>query len=819
MQQFVREIRYSLRSLLRAPQFALSTILVLGIGLAAVSCMSAILAGTLYRQLPYDAPENILLLKTKNAKDVLTSMSASDVAEWKLRSRTVREFGYFQHSGAFMATPSGELQISLVRISPGLFGLLARSPSFGRGFLANEYLVDRNDVAVISDTAKSTLFGSSRDVLGKEILIDGTKRLIVGVMPSNFRFPAADSKVQVWIPLVLKQTDLERPAESTYTTVARKEPWAKESQVQDELSHIQAQLAPLYAETMAAYLAPSKVVATKYRDELVASQKIGILALTSITLLVWLVACSSAVSLIVARGAAQLPEMILRIALGANRTVLLGRMLIDSIIISTSASIVGIFLAWILLYLIKGWLLENLIGVTPYTFDYRVFGTLVLFCICSTIVFSVVPAILTSNKTLPDLLSSLGGRSIGSKRFRRIQSALVVMEIGFSIVALVTAGTIRHTIHSLHSIPLGFDPENVLIVRPRFPIYKYRDLDPRISLYEPLLTNIRSLRGVSEAAIATSVPLSTNFTVSMKLGIGAGNHSDKTTRVFETRLLAASPGLKDVFRLSTASGRFFTTQDRPDTQPVAVVNNAFKKLYEEGGDSVERFSINIGQRRDVRIIGVLNDFQDESLSSPPGPEIILNEVQLRPSDDYYDAITKFHVEMAVRLTANGPASKREIGDAVRRTSLDLQESDVSSMKEVIDEGLSDQIRLFRLVSLTSLMFLVISGAGLYSLLNYVITLRSGEMALRIAFGARMHHIYLLALRIAFRTIALGSLFGVTASIFVVKFIGVFVIGAPSSNLWIVANGALMVLVFGLASVSLVVWKTNFAKPAELLKST
>jgi predicted permease len=821
MSALVQDVRYALRGFHRNPLFAAAVVATLALGIGANAAMFTVLNGTLLRQLPYRAPDNLMTISAMDAKDDLVPLRLADIQELQRGSRSFESLAYHTESSAYIQA-GGDEEISQSSISPNLFDLLGISPVLGRGFTAAEQQPGNSHVVILSDDLWRRSFHADPNILDKAVEIDGVPMTVVGVMPRRFSFPAGTRLPQAWTPADLdaksNARDLDAPS---FDVIGRRKNGVSLAAASVELNTIQRRLAQLYAGELDASLAPSRLKVEDYRASLTENERPALLALTAVVCIIWFIACANVANLMLARNASRERECAVRSALGASRWRLVHQLMVESLLLSAIGCFVGIAIAEALLQIFRQTIMTQIgipIRLQP---DLRVFLALFLLSVLSALTFSLAPAILASATRLDAALRQGGAQAGGTGRVRqRTQRLLVVTEIGLSLAMLVACGLLLKTVFSLRHVQLGFRTDHVYILSTHLPAYKYRTLDANTLVYKPLLERIKGIHGVGSAAITTLVPLDKGFRINLELYPGAGTAEQTKGRTFTATAKATGPDLQKVLGFTMLKGRYFDSRDTSDGPPVAVVNRAFVKAY-EGGDRktpIEDFSFGFGTERKYKIVGVIDDFHQAGIAEAALPEIDLNAAQMKPTDGFYEPTLQAHSEIAIRSSENEAVFMPQLERVLREFNPDLAANKVRTMDQIVNDSIGSQLLAAHLLEACGALALIVALIGLSSLLAYLVSLRRRELGLRMALGAQREQILSLVLRQAGWLLAGGIALGLAISLATGSLLRHFLFGVQPRDISILAVATALMIVVGFAAAWIPARKASSIDPMDSLRA-
>lgn len=801
LQTAVQDIRYALRQLRRAPGFTLSVMLVLGLGIGANAAIFSILNVTLLQRLPFAKPAQLVTLEAVDAKGAPALAMLPDTLDWQKQSHTLTDLAYYNYDNKYLETPAGDQRVSATAISPNLLATLGVVPALGRGFTAQEQQPGHDNVVLLSDAIWRNLYHADPAILGKAVSIEGVPSIVVGVMPAHFAFPLSDTLPQLWRPLTLNPGILTRDMNSeSVEAIARIKPGTTPAAVQADLSSIQARLKPLYANPGIASLIASAVQAKPYRATLNASERPALLALLAAIGVIWLIACANAANLMLTRGAARRRELAVRGALGASRARIVRQLLTESLLLAAGSAVVGLLLGAATLRLFAHALLKQLNLTQPPAFDLTVLAALLVLTLISTLLVGLVPALLATNTPIEQALRQDGAQAGTGRSRNRLQRSLVVVEIALSLSLLVACGLLLRTVFALHQVPLGFRTDHIVLVKPSVPAYKHKETGLTQSVYLPLLDRVRTMHGVQAAALTTVVPLDRSFQRAMQMSMWKDDKPGESGRI-DLQIRASTTDLKNVFGFRVIEGRYFNAQDTPESAPVLVVNEAFARAYKSilGKSIIGDFAFGSSGGRPAKAIGVVEDFRQVGVDKPAAPEIDMLASQL-PLAESKNLGLDSHIQLVIRTSEPVAVFLPDLRRVLADASPDLRTAAITTMDHVVEDSLGPQALAAHLLEALGGLALFVALAGLYSLLAYMVALRTQELGIRIALGADRVHIVGLVLSQAAVLVVVGIAAGTAISLAAAHLIEHFLFGVrPHDTATLAASAALMLAVSLLAA--------------------
>ncbi|HWW75622.1 MAG TPA: ABC transporter permease, partial [Pyrinomonadaceae bacterium] len=473
------------------------------LGIGANTAIFSLVNAVLLKPLPFREPERLVMVWEDAARIGFpkNTPAPANYVDWKTQTRSFEGMAALAQAD-YNLTGQGEPQrITAHRVTADLFPLLGVKPARGRAFTAEEEKPGSDGVVIISDGLWRDTFGADPALVGRDIMLNGQKRTVVGVMPEGFQF--LDREVRLWVPLAQAPEDWANRGGHYLQVVARLKPGVTVEQADADVKTVMARISrdnPEEAEDLGAYVLPM-------RDELAGEVRRPLLMLVVAVAFVLLIACANIAGLLLSRSAARRREIAVRVALGAGRWRIVRQLLTESALLSVAGAAAGVLLALWSFAFLRRLIPPSMALTTSLSLDAgALLFTLVVSLVTATL-FGLAPALQASKFEPGDTLKQGGGRGGVGGAARRLRGAFVVAEVALSLVLLVGAGLLIQSLNKLRGQYEGIKPENVLTLRTVLPQNRYSDHAQRESFYDNVLGRVRALPGVVSTGYGTAVPL------------------------------------------------------------------------------------------------------------------------------------------------------------------------------------------------------------------------------------------------------------------------------------------------------------------------
>ncbi len=822
-----RETRQAVRSLARSKGFTLTAVSTLALALGAATAIFTMLYAVVIRPLPYHDADRLVALSSPVPKfkgDTLWGLARHEIFYFKQNSRALADIGVYQNdqltvSGTGPDRPAERVRAA--RASANLFNVLGISAELGRTLLPDDNRERQGSVLVLGHDYWVQRFGGDRGIVGRTIDVGGFPMTVVGVVPASAQLP--DLRIDVWAPAYVYA---EQPAYNNHTWngVGRLRAGFTAADAQRELVPLTQRLPELFPQAESRKFLESTGFYTQVRPmrDVVVGEVMtrALWILFGSVLIVLLIAAANLSNLFLVRIDARRREIALRAALGAGRMRLVIHALTESTLIALAAGVLAVGLAAAGLRI----LLTVAPTELPRLAEVHLGAAGVAFAAGSALLVALALGLLPSLGASTLDLSPLrdGGRGMTTSRRRHaVRSALVVSQVALSLVLITAAGLMVHSFRNLRAVRPGFDPTGVLTMTVALPEGRFGSRNDRdvgsyertSALYEQLAERVRSLPGVMAVGFSEKIPLASGF---LCTGVNIEGADPTRTRGACPPTALVSPGFFEAMGIRL-DGRTPSWSGMDQHDGAMVVSRAFAESTWPDETAFGKGLKYYGSTPPFyRVAGIATDILGDGYDQPPVAIAYFPMLPI-PGAILWGAPTGMH--LVVRTRSGNPIA---LASGIRRMVTELEPqaaiTNVETMDALVAKSMARRTFTMLLLGVAATMALLLSVVGLYGVISYVVGQRRGEIAIRMALGARMAQVGRTVVGQSVRLAALGVVLGLVGALASLRVLRSLLFGVSPTNPPLMAGAALLLLVVAAVAGYAPARRAARVDPAEALRS-
>jgi putative ABC transport system permease protein len=746
VENLLRDLRFATRVLLRSRSFTLVAVLTLAVGIGANSAIFSVVKSVLLSPLPYPQSENLLRIWESRPSFGIPQLpvSPANFRDWREQNQVFEQLAGFSDRSLNLTEGERSEGLSARLVTADLFELLRSAPALGRTFEEGEDQPGAEDVVVLSDGLWRRRFGADLDILDRTLSLHGIQYRVIGVMPPGFEFGEG---VELWAPLEFREEDLDRGA-FFLEVIARLKPGVSMPEAGADMLVVIERLAAEFPETNAG----SALRLVPLREHVVGDVRATLLVLFGAVGFVLLMACVNVANLLLSRTVGRQREIALRGAIGASRGRILRQIFTENLLLASIGSLSGMFLAFVALDWMKRANLRWLPRLEEIQLDLPVFVFTLLVTLLVALLSGLLPAIKAYRLDLVNTLKEGGAMATSQGLERHVRRAMIVLQIALAMVLLIGAGLTVRSFQRLLNVDPGFAVDGTLVSTVALAETTYAEEHQQNAFYRLLLDEVRSLPGMTKAALTTSAPFSRRGFKEGFIIVGKPVPNDQPNLGL---LDGVSTGYFETMGIDLVQGRFLDDRDRLGGQNVVVIDETLASLWPQGESPLGQRIVLLDQgERTHEVIGVVRAVRRSGLESEPESHMYIPlEVFPQPTVDLV-------MESPLKLTGlvgllrssflavdpNQPLGSLEtFADAVARSTLERRFN-------------------MQLMGVFAVLALFLAVVGIYGILTYSVALRTREIGIRSALGASRRSLLRLVLGDAMKLTVMGVGVGVLAAL-------------------------------------------------------
>lgn len=743
------DFRFAFRQLLKNPGFTTVAVLTLALGIGVNTMIFSLVNALVLRPLPFRDPERLVFLSESNLRRATEYMYIPypDYLDWKGQNTVFEDIGLYREA-RFTLTGRAEPEcVSGATVTASLFSLLGVQPVVGRHFTSQEDQPGAAPVALISYSLWQRRFGGDSNLVGQTLTLLGRSHTVVGIMPPAFAFPEA---AQLWTPLVIDNPESQRMTHQ-YAGLARLKSGIAIGQARAEMTEIARRIAEAHPQNhtdIGVGLGP-------LRYWWVRELSVRVWLLLGAVGFVLAIACANVANLLLASALSRRKEFAIRAALGATRWRTVRQLLMESLLLSVAAALVGLWLSL--------WGVNAVLAVIPvdipfwmqFTVDGRVLAFTLAVALVTSVLFGLAPAWRAARTDLNETLKENARSATGGRARPRLRTALVVAEVTLAVVLLSGAGLMIVSFLRLQQVNPGFNPEQLVVFDLLLPPEKYADANRQTAFYRNLRERLAAVPGVKAAAGISDLPLGDSIWANIYTI--EGQEATKPSEVPVGTVQVVTPGYFRALEIPLLAGRDFTDADIAGAPLTTIIDATLARRFFPTNDPLGR-RIKLGYPdqpgRWMTIVGMAGEVKQYGLNQKHRPGLYLPHAQ----------VPFLSLIMTVRTAVAGPGSVvAALRQEVHQLDPDLPVSNFRTMSEVVNRSCWAQRLVSWLFALFSALGIALAAGGIYAVMACSVAQRTHEIGVRMALGACRADVLKLVVRQGMGAVGLGMTLGLMAN--------------------------------------------------------
>jgi len=812
-----------MRRLARTPGFTTVSVLTLALGIAGTTAAFSVINAVLLRPLPYRDPERLVQLWHAAPGVGMAQVEQSDASYIQYHDKATRSFestASYQNAAASLTGSQDPERVSSANVTASFLPTLGVRPAVGRNFKEEEDRPGGPAVAILSDALWRRRYGADPAMLGKTIQVDGTAREVVGIMPADFHFP--DAMTDLWLPMAIDRANLNTGSFNR-NAIGRLRPGvtmrAAEAEMQPIIMRLPDDVPGVMTRTMFDQ-AKIRAMLHSLRDDVVGDIRPILFTVLGTVALVLLIACANVASLFLVRAEARTKEVAVRSALGASPRSIVKLYLGEGIVLAVAGAALGVALAYGALQALLQLAPTSIPRASEISIDFASLGVAAAIAVLTGLFFSAIPFIRAGKAELTPMLRDGTRGSTSGRERQRVRSAFVVVQVALALVLLVGSGLLARSFQRMRAVDPGFKSDNVLTVRLSLPDATYRTPGEIARFFYQVTTRLTTVPGVQVAGATSKLPL-----------LDAGNNNngvwveDHPITATELPTIHSTVTVtQDYFKavnIPIIEGRTFRDDGSDRAPHEMIVARSFARHFWPNGSAIgKRVKTGGPDAPWSTIVGVVGDVHDEALTKPVDEVMYQPTIGLmQPQPGVPDTVIAENVMTLTIRTAGDPMA---VFPAVRNEIWALDRNlplvNVQALSSVVNRAMARTTFTLLMIGAAAGVALLLGAIGIYGVISYMVSLRTREIGVRMALGARADQVRRMVVRQGLVLGGIGAAIGLVGALGMSRLISSLLYGIAPYDPLTLGGVTLGLLVVAVVASWLPAMRAARIDPIEALRS-
>lgn len=772
----VTDLKFAIRWLRKNPGFAVLAVLTLGVGIGVNTAMFSVVNAVLLRPLPFPEADRIVWMAESGPEVKDRWVSYPNFVDWRARNQSFEAMSTFRGWSMNLTGAGVPENLTVQMVTADYFKVMRAAPLLGRDFTAQDDQAGATRVTILSYGFWQRTFAGDPNIIGKEIVLDDTAHVVIGVMPETF---SHHGPPPLWV-LIGPQNWKGRDVRIGGFVIARLKPGVTIDQARADMNRLSRELLQEHPIENAG---ANVVTVVSLQDNITRNVGTALKLLLAAVALVLLIACANVANLLLARAATRRKEFALRAALGASRLRIVRQLLVESLMLSVAGGVLGLlFASWAMLFL-RHVADETVPRLSDLSISRTVFAFNLVASFVTAIVFGLAPAIRLSGTQMQDTLKD-SGVTTSERQGKRLRGVLVVAEVALSVTLLVGAGLLVRSMFRLLASDNGFNPNGVLTMQLSVSRGRLTAREELSGVLRRMLEHTQAVPGVEQAALSTNLP-----------GLKDGWQNDIAVEGYEPRkgeLINVDWSIvsADYFRTMQVPilyGRTFTADEDRQGRPVVLVDESLARRFWPNQNAVGKH-IAYDSPTWHEIVGVVKQVGFYGSEATPLIKI-------------YSPIGRFPQRIATLSIRSATTDPQALTNAVRGALLEVDKdvpvTEVATMNEILAREAAPRRFNAALFSIFAVLALVLAATGVYGVISYSVARRTQEVGIRMALGAQRRDVLGLFIADGMRLVLIGLVVGLAAAFALTRLMSSLLFGVSATDLTTFAIVAVVLAAIGL----------------------